>query len=337
MIVVLETGVSLKDKASIVRFIESQGGRLLVSELGDATHIGLVDTKAQALADEIRAMPGVATIRSEAPPYPQVSRQYRESNTVVEVRDVAFGGEEVVVIAGPCSVESAQQVALISEGVAAAGARMLRGGAFKPRTSPYSFQGMGEEGLLLLATAREQSGLPVVTEVMDPGKVEAVAKVADILQIGARNAQNYPLLKAVGATGKPVLLKRGIAMSIQELLLAAEYVLAGGGRDVVLCERGIRTFETSTRFTLDLSAVPVLKRLTHLPVIVDPSHAAGDREYVEALALAALAAGADGLIVEVHGQPERALCDGAQALRPDGFARLMERAKRVAGALEREL
>ena len=337
MIVVLEKGVSLKDKASIVRFIESQGGRLLVSELDDATHIGLVDTQAQALADEIRAMPGVATIRSEAPPYPQVSRQYRESNTVVEVRDVAFGGEEVVVIAGPCSVESAQQVALVSEGVAAAGARMLRGGAFKPRTSPYSFQGMGEEGLLLLATAREQSGLPVVTEVVATEDVALVATHADMLQIGARNMQNFRLLSEVGAQPKPVLLKRGISSSIEEVLLAAEYVASAGNTRVLICERGIRTFETATRNTFDVSAVPVLKQKTHLPVIVDPSHAAGDRSLVPALAAAGIAAGADGVIVEVHNDPDNALSDGPQSLTIPGFATMMGTLRAVASAVGRNI
>jgi 3-deoxy-7-phosphoheptulonate synthase len=337
MIVVLEKGVSLKDKASIVRFIESQGGRLLVSELDDATHIGLVDTQAQALADEIRAMPGVATIRSEAPPYPQVSRQYRESNTVVEVRDVAFGGAEVVVIAGPCSVESAQQVALVAEGVAAAGARMLRGGAFKPRTSPYSFQGMGEEGLLLLATAREQSGLPVVTEVVATEDVALVATHADMLQIGARNMQNFRLLSEVGAQPKPVLLKRGISSSIEEVLLAAEYVASAGNTRVLICERGIRTFETATRNTFDVSAVPVLKQKTHLPVIVDPSHAAGDRSLVPALAAAGIAAGADGVIVEVHNDPDNALSDGPQSLTIPGFATMMGTLRAVAAAVGRNI
>jgi 3-deoxy-7-phosphoheptulonate synthase len=240
-------------------------------------------------------------------------------------------------MAGPCTVESREQLLEVALAVKAAGARLLRGGAFKPRSSPYAFQGLEEEGLALLEEARRLTGLPVVTEVMEPGKVEAVAKVADMLQIGARNAQNFPLLRAVGATGKPVLLKRGISTSIQEWLLAAEYVLASGSRDVVLCERGIRTFETSTRFTLDLNAVPVLKRLTHLPVVVDPSHGTGHAQYVEAMALAALAAGADGLLIEVHGHPERALCDGAQALKPDQFAELAQRAKRVAEALDRTL
>jgi 3-deoxy-7-phosphoheptulonate synthase len=337
MIVVLEPGVSLKDKASIVRFIEKNGGRLLVSELGEATHIGLVDAEAQALADDIRSMPGVATIRVEAPPYPQVSRQYRDADTIVDVGKVSVGGPEVVVIAGPCSVESATQLSTIAEGVAAGGARILRGGAFKPRTSPYSFQGLGEEGLLLLASAREQTGLPVVTEVVATEDVEVVATYADMLQIGARNMQNFRLLSEAGAQPKPVLLKRGISSSIEEVLLAAEYVASAGNTRVILCERGIRTFETATRNTFDVSAVPVLKQKTHLPVIVDPSHAAGDRTLVPALAAAGVAAGADGVIVEVHNDPDSALSDGPQSLTIPGFTTMMAMLKSIADAVGRHI
>jgi len=337
MIVVLEKGVSLKDKASIVRLIEQHGGRLLVSELGDTTHIGLVDTVAQALADRIRVMPGVAAIRSEAPPYPQVSREYRETRSLVDVRDVAVGGSEVVVMAGPCSVESATQIATVAEAVADAGARILRGGAFKPRTSPYSFQGLGEEGLYLLAAARDQTGLPVVTEVVATEDVALVATHADMLQIGARNMQNFRLLSEVGAQPKPVLLKRGISSSIEEVLLAAEYVASAGNTHVILCERGIRTFETATRNTFDVSAVPVLKRETHLPVIVDPSHAAGDRELVPALAAAGVAAGADGVLVEVHNDPDSALSDGPQSLTLPGFTEMMGTLKAVADAVGRRI
>jgi 3-deoxy-7-phosphoheptulonate synthase len=337
VIVVLEKGVSLKDKASIVRLIEQHGGRLLVSELGDTTHIGLVDTVAQALAERIRVMPGVAAIRSEAPPYPQVSREYRETRSLVDVRDVAVGGPEVVVMAGPCSVESATQIATVAEAVADAGARILRGGAFKPRTSPYSFQGLGEEGLYLLAAARDQTGLPVVTEVVATEDVELVATHADMLQIGARNMQNFRLLSEVGAQPKPVLLKRGISSSIEEVLLAAEYVASAGNTHVILCERGIRTFETATRNTFDVSAVPVLKRETHLPVIVDPSHAAGDRELVPALAAAGVAAGADGVLVEVHNDPDSALSDGPQSLTLAGFTEMMGTLKAVADAVGRRI
>lgn len=337
MIVVLASDVSLKDKASIVRFIEQHGGRLLVSELGDATHIGLVDATARALADQIRAMPGVETIRSEAPPYPQVSREHQETGSVVDVSGVAVGGNEVVIIAGPCSVESSEQISVVAKGVAAGGARILRGGAFKPRTSPYSFQGLGEEGLLLLAAARDETGLPVVTEVVAPEDVELVGAHADMLQIGARNMQNFRLLSEAGAQPIPVLLKRGISSSIEELLLAAEYVVSAGNPRVVLCERGIRTFETATRNTFDVSAVPVLKQKTHLPVIVDPSHAAGDRSLVSPLAAAGVAAGADGVLVEVHNDPDSALSDGPQSLTLLGFTEMMSLLKGVADALGRHI
>jgi 3-deoxy-7-phosphoheptulonate synthase len=260
-----------------------------------------------------------------------VSRQTHPQDTVVEVGGVAIGGESFVVIAGPCSVESAEQMLCTARYVQQAGAAILRGGAFKPRTSPYSFQGLGEKGLKLLARAREETGLPVVTEVMDPEHLELVARHADILQVGARNVQNFPLLKKVGRTGKPVLLKRGLMTRIDEFLMAAEYVLAEGNPRVILCERGIRTFETATRNTLDLSAVCVLKERTHLPVIVDPSHAAGDRRFVEPLARAAMAVGADGIMVEVHCKPEEALCDGKQSLSPEQFGRLMDQIKAMRG------
>src|SRR6058998_1901215 len=253
------------------------------------------------------------------------------------VEGVRIGGNEIVVMAGPCSVESRGQVLEVAAKVKAAGARVLRGGAFKPRTSPYSFQGLEEEGLKYLAEAKRETGLPVVTEVMEPDKVDLVARYSDILQIGARNIQNFSLLRRVAETRKPVLLKRGMATSIQEWLLSAEYVLSGGNPNVILCERGIRTFETATRFTLDLSAVPVVKKLSHLPVVVDPSHGTGHWEYVESMALAGVAAGADGLIIEVHPRPEEALSDGPQSLKPDRFAALVDRVRRVARALDRDL
>jgi 3-deoxy-7-phosphoheptulonate synthase len=335
VIVVLEPGVSLKDKASIVRFIEQAGGRLLVSELGDATHIGLVDSTAQALADQIQTMSGVASIRSEAPPYPQVSREHQATNSIVAVGNVAVGDSEIVVMAGPCSVESAEQISLVAKGVSEAGARILRGGAFKPRTSPYSFQGLGQEGLYLLAAARGESGLPIVTEVVAPDDVGLVGAHADMLQIGARNMQNFRLLSEVGAQPLPVLLKRGISSSIEELLLAAEYVVSAGNPSVILCERGIRTFETATRNTFDVSAVPVLKEKTHLPVIVDPSHAAGERSLVPHLAAAGVAAGADGVLVEVHNDPDSALSDGPQSLAIPGFTTLMSRLKAIADVMGR--
>lgn len=265
------------------------------------------------------------------------SRDCRAEGTVVEVGGVQVGGERVVLIAGPCSVESREQLLAAARSVKASGASMLRGGAFKPRTSPYDFQGLAQEGLELLAAAREETGLPVVTEVVDTRQVELVGRYADVLQVGARNMQNFALLSAVGELGKPVLLKRGFAATIRELLLAAEYVLAKGNSQVVLCERGIRTFEPSTRNTLDISAVPVLKASTHLPVLVDPSHASGVREYVPALARAAIAAGADGLLVEAHPKPEEALCDGRQSLGLQDFERMVVELRRVALAVGRTL
>lgn len=335
MIVVLDRDCSLKEKAAVVRFIESRGGRLLVSEIGDVTHIGLIGSEAQATAGDLETMPGVAEIRAVAPPYPQVSREHHPEPSEVRVGDVWIGGPEVVVMAGPCAVENEQQLSAVGEAVAAAGAAMLRGGAFKPRSSPYSFQGLGEEGLVLLAGVREQTGLPFATEVVAPEDVELVGRYADVLQIGARNMQNFRLLSEVGAQARPVLLKRGISSTVEELLLAAEYVVAAGNPNVVLCERGIRTFETATRNTLDVSAVPVLKQRTHLPVIVDPSHAAGERSLVPHLARSGVAAGADGIIVEVHNDPDVALSDGKQSLTLDGFASMMDELRRVAAAVDR--
>ena len=259
------------------------------------------------------------------------------SNTVIDVNGVEIGGKRVVVIAGPCSVEGRTQILETARAVREGGAHMLRGGAYKPRTSPYSFQGLGEEGLRLLAEAREETGLPVVTEVISPRDVELVSKYADVLQIGARNIQNYPLLRAVGRAKKPVLLKRGFGATVNEWLNAAEYIMDGGNGDVILCERGIRAFDRMTRFTLDLAAVPLVKRISHLPVIVDPSHATGRRELVPPMAKAAVAAGADGIIVEVHPNPDEALSDGPQSLRPEGFNRLMEELKAVLSAVGRTM
>jgi 3-deoxy-7-phosphoheptulonate synthase len=270
-------------------------------------------------------------------PFKLASREVRATDTVVHIDGAAIGGGRIGVMAGPCSVESWEQLRAVAEGVKAGGAHLLRGGAFKPRTSPYAFQGLEEEGLRLLAEARKATGLPVVTEVLEPDKVAVVAEYADVLQVGARNAQNFSLLKEVGQCGKPVLLKRGMATTIKEFLLSAEYVLAGGNPNVILCERGIRTFETATRFTLDLNAVPVIKKLSHLPVIVDPSHGTGHWEYVAPMAKAGLACGADGLLIEVHNQPEEALSDGPQSLKPDKFARLMRELRALAEVLGRTL
>ena len=266
-----------------------------------------------------------------------VSRRSRPEGSVVDVKGIRIGSREIVVMAGPCAVENEEQLSETARNVRAGGASMLRGGAFKPRTSPYSFQGLGSEGLEMLERARKLTGMPVVTEVMDTRQVENVARYADMLQIGSRNMQNFPLLKEVGQSSKPVLLKRGMMATIDEYLHAAEYLLSQGNSQVVLCERGIRTFETSTRYTLDLNAIPILKQRTHLPVIVDPSHGTGVRSLVPAMSRAALAAGADGLLIEVHYRPDKALCDGSQSLYPEEFSLLMEDLRKVAAAVGRSI
>jgi 3-deoxy-7-phosphoheptulonate synthase len=267
----------------------------------------------------------------------RVSRERKRETSIINVGDIEIGGSNVIIIAGPCAVESQEQLFDTARAVKKDGARILRGGAFKPRSSPYSFQGLGEDGLKLLSAIRSETGMPVVTEVMDTRQVELVAGYADMLQIGSRNMQNYPLLREVGHSARPVLLKRGMMATIEEFLLAAEYILSQGNENVILCERGIRTFETSTRNTLDLSAIPMLKRLTHLPVIVDPSHGTGIRWMVPSMAKAAIAAGADGLIMEVHYRPDEALCDGFQSLDLDLFTRLMSDLRKIAGAVDREI
>jgi len=335
MIVVLERDCPLRHKAAIVRIIEEAGLRAHVSETDGVTSIGVIGMGAAALAAPLAVLPGVREVRPEAPPYPLVARAGHSETTRIKVDDVTIGARELVVIAGPCAVESRAQLLAVAVAVAAAGARLLRGGAFKPRTSPYHFQGLGAEGLELLAEARAATGLRVVTECVAPEDVDLVARHADILQVGARNMQNFRLLQAVGEQPRPVLLKRGMMATIEEMLLAAEYVAAAGNPRIILCERGIRTFETSTRNTLDLAAVPVLHERTHLPVIVDPSHAAGRRDLVPALATAAVAAGADGLIIEVHPDPDTALSDGRQSLDPERFAALMADVARVAAAVGR--
>jgi len=339
MIIVLKSGTSDEEVGDVERRIAAMGYRAHTIRGQLRTVIGAVgDDRGK---ERLRALESLECVESVTPilqPFKLASREVRSTNTTVPVGPSAVvGGERIVVMAGPCSVESRDQVLEVAARVRAAGAAVLRGGAFKPRTSPYAFQGLEEEGLKLLAEARRETGLPVVTEVMEPDRVEAVAEHADVLQIGARNVQNFSLLRRVAETRKPVLLKRGMATSIQEWLLSAEYVLAGGNPHVILCERGIRTFETATRNTLDLNAVPVVKKLSHLPVVVDPSHGTGHWEYVEPLALAAVAAGADGLIIEVHPRPAEALSDGPQSLKPDRFAALMERVARVAAAVDRRL
>ncbi len=302
------------------------------------TAIGITGNRgAIEQAARLLRLPGVADLIRVTAPYKLVSREFHEADTVVRVGGVPIGGPGVTIVAGPCTVESLEQTLNVAKAVKAAGATILRGGAFKPRTSPYAFQGLGEAGLKILAEARAATGLPVVTEVMEVEALPLVLEYADMLQIGARNMQNYPLLRAVGRVRRPVLLKRGFAATLQDLLLAAEYILNEGNPDVVLCERGIRTFDDSRRFTLDLGAVPLIKQLSHLPVIVDPSHASGRWDQVQPMARAAVAAGADGLIVEVHDNPAFAVCDGHQSLVPARFAAMMEQVRRIAEALDRPL
>jgi 3-deoxy-7-phosphoheptulonate synthase len=337
MIAVLEKGCSLKTKAEIVRFIENSGFRVHVSEDDGESLVGVIGPGAATLAGALAVMHGVGEVRPDSPPYPLVSRDQHPEPTRVKVDEVVVGGERLCVIAGPCSVESREQMAQVAPAVAASGARMLRGGAFKPRSSPYSFQGLAREGLELLAEAREATGLKIVTEVVAAEDIELIAAFADVLQVGARNMQNFRLLSAVGEQPLPVLLKRGLMATVEELLMAAEYIVAAGNPRVILCERGIRTFERATRNTLDICAVPVLKERTHLPVIIDPSHAAGRRELVPALARAAVAVGADGLLVEVHPDPERAMSDGRQSLTPESFSEMMDEIGKIASAVGRTL
>ena len=338
MIIVLRAGSSDAEVQDVCRRIERMGYRAHTIRGELRTVIGAVgDDRGKERLKSLESLEYVETVQPILQPFKLASREVRQEPTIVPVNGLRIGGKAIVVMAGPCSVESREQVLDVAKQVKAGGARILRGGAFKPRTSPYSFQGLEEEGLKYLAEAKRETGLPVVTEVMEPEKVELVAQYADILQIGARNVQNFSLLRRVAETKKPVLLKRGMATSIQEWLLSAEYVLAGGNPNVILCERGIRTFETATRFTLDLNAVPVVKRLSHLPVVVDPSHGTGYWEYVESMAMAGVAAGADGLIIEVHPKPEEALSDGPQSLKPERFAALMGRVRRVAQALDRDI
>jgi 3-deoxy-7-phosphoheptulonate synthase len=338
MIIVLRAGSSDAEVQDVCRRIERMGYRAHTIRGELRTVIGAVgDDRGKERLKSLESLECVETVQPILQPFKLASREVRQEPTIVPVNGLRIGGKAIVVMAGPCSVESREQMLDVAKQVKAGGARILRGGAFKPRTSPYSFQGLEEEGLKYLAEAKRETGLPVVTEVMEPEKVELVAQYADILQIGARNVQNFSLLRRVAETKKPVLLKRGMATSIQEWLLSAEYVLAGGNPNVILCERGIRTFETATRFTLDLNAVPVVKRLSHLPVVVDPSHGTGYWEYVESMAMAGVAAGADGLIIEVHPKPEEALSDGPQSLKPERFAALMGRVRRVAQALDRDI
>ncbi len=336
MIIIMQPRASAEQIAAVVSKVEGRGYRVHLSQGEERTIIGVIGDDRPIDADQFEVVDGVERIVPILKPFKLASRDMHPPDTHVPLDGLKVGGKRLAIIAGPCSVESRTQILETAIAVKEAGASALRGGAFKPRTSPYSFQGMGEEGLQLLAEARNMTGLPIVTEAMSEEQVKLVARYADVIQIGARNMQNYALLNTVGQSGRPVLLKRGMMSTIEELLMSAEYVLAQGNQRVILCERGIRTFEKYTRNTTDINAVPVLKQLTHLPVLLDPSHSTGKWEYVVAIAKAAIAAGADGLIVEVHPDPSQALSDGAQSLKPEKFAHLVREVRKIAAAVERE-
>ncbi len=336
MLVVMQHNATLEEIKRVVQTIEEMGYKARPIPGAQRTAVGLVGNDGRVDESRLAGLPGVKEIIHVTQPYKQVSREWKQENTVVRLPGgISIGGPEVVVIAGPCSVESESQILETARLVRQAGASILRGGAFKPRSSPYSFQGLGVEGLKLLAKAREETGLLIVTEAVDPEGVDLVAEYADIIQIGARNMQNFSLLKRAGKAGKPILLKRGLAATITELLLSAEYLLAAGNHDVILCERGIRGFDSSTRNVFDVAAISVVHELSHLPIIADPSHATGRRDKVIPMARAAVAAGADGIMVEVHPSPDRALSDGAQSLYPEEFAELMKEVRAIAKAIHR--
>ena len=338
MVIVMQIGVQRKQIEAVIDRVRELGYTphpIYGTELTVIAAIG--DERGKAQLQVLESMPGVDKVVPILQPFKLSGREFKPETTIIKVEGIEIGGEEIIIMAGPCSVESREQILEVAFAVKEAGAKIFRGGAFKPRTSPYSFQGLGEEGLQLLAEAREQTGLLIITELMDSHDVELVSQYADIIQIGARNMQNYSLLSRLQEIDKPVLLKRGMMSKIEELLLSAEYILAGKNYNVMLCERGIRTFETATRNTFDISTIPIIKKLSHLPIIADPSHAVGNWEYVNPISKAAIAAGADGLLIEVHPHPEQALSDGAQSLRPDKFARLIKELKPFVEAAGRKM
>jgi len=338
MLIVMRHDATPEQVQGVVNVINEMGYEARPMPGKQRTAVGLVGNDGKVNADRLESLGGVLEVIHVSQPYKQVSREWRDEPTIVELSNgTRIGGGEVAVMAGPCAVESEAQIVAIAHRLRDAGATILRGGAFKPRTSPYAFQGMGEPGLKLLAKAREETGMAVVTEALDEESLALVAQYADIIQIGARNMQNFSLLRRAGRTGKPILLKRGMSATVKDLLLSAEYILAEGNGQVILCERGVRGFDTHTRNLLDLTAIPVVKSLSHLPIIADPSHGTGLRAKVIPMARAAVAAGADGLMVEVHPDPERAMSDGAQSLYPDQFEELMEQIAVIADAIGREL
>ncbi len=338
MLVVMKQSATEAEIARVCEWIRERGYTAMPMPGAQRTAIGLVGNDGRVDGSSLEDMAGVAEVIHVSNPYKQVSREWKPENTLVTIAPgVVFGGRDVPVIAGPCSVENEEQIVAAARAVKAAGAVALRGGAFKPRSSPYSFQGLGKKGLELLALAKRETGLAIVTEAMDDEGARLVAEFADCLQIGARNMQNYSLLKTVGKIGKPVLLKRGMAATIQDLLLSAEYILAEGNTQVILCERGLRSFDTASRNLFDLTAIPIVQQLSHLPIVADPSHGTGRRDKVLPMARAAVAAGADGVIIEVHPQPEKAMSDGAQSQTPDQFTETMRHLRRVADAIGRSI
>jgi 3-deoxy-7-phosphoheptulonate synthase len=333
----MKDDAGVKQVSAVLKKIQELGFEPHLSKGEKKTIIGMVGNGKKVDPEVFSVLPGVDSVVPILKPFKLASREFKKEPTVVAINGCRIGSDEIVVMAGPCAVESRDLTLTAADAVAKAGAKILRGGAFKPRTSPYSFQGMGEEGLKILREAADITGLGVVTEVMSPDKVDMVSHYADIMQIGTRNMQNYALLEAVGKSTTPVLLKRGMMSTVEELLMAAEYILSNGNPNVILCERGIRSFEKYTRNTLDISAVPIIKKLSHLPIIVDPSHATGQRDLVAPVSLASIAAGADGLIIEVHPEPEKALSDGAQSLPPEEFAHLMSELKKISEVMGRTL
>jgi 3-deoxy-7-phosphoheptulonate synthase len=333
MVAVLKQGASQEQIENLTTWLENRGFHVHISKGEYQTILGLIGDTSKIDTELLESLEMVESVKRITEPFKSANRKFHPDDTIVDVNGVKIGGSNFQIIAGPCSVESPEQILAIAEKVSAAGASMLRGGAFKPRTSPYDFQGLGTEGIDLLLEARKRTGMPIVTEIMNTNHLPLFENI-DVIQVGARNMQNFELLKELGMTKKPILLKRGLANTMKELLMSAEYIMAGGNRNIILCERGIRTFETYTRNTLDVSAIPMLRELTHLPVIVDPSHASGIARLVEPMSLAAAAAGADGLMIEVHNDPANALCDGAQSQTPEQFAVTAAKVRRVREAIK---
>lgn len=337
MVVVLEKNCSQEQKEIIIKTLQDYGFEIHASTGVEQTVLGAIGVKPDFDFRKIKILEGVAEVYRITEPYKLTSRSFKKEDSIIKIKDVEIGGDEIVIMAGPCSVENKEQIFTLAETVSKAGCKILRGGAFKPRTSPYAFQGLGEEGLKLLRSAADKFGLLTITEVMESGQIALVERYADIIQVGARNMQNFPFLKDLGKSKKPIMLKRGLAATIEEWMMSAEYILSSGNKNVILCERGIRTFEPYTRNTFDLSAIPIVHKKSHLPVAADPSHATGYRDQVAPMARAAIAAGADSIIVEIHNEPEKALSDGPQALTPDMFFKMIDEIKAIAKAIGRKI